>query len=39
LRRPLHLPTVLVQERGYLADDLTDNLESFLAGFSRGGTD
>ena len=32
----LHLPTVLVQEGGYLADELTDNLESFLRGFSCG---
>ncbi|HLZ67988.1 MAG TPA: histone deacetylase family protein [Aliidongia sp.] len=30
----LQLPTVLVQEGGYLADELTDNLESFLRGFT-----
>ncbi len=34
----LHLPTVLVQEGGYLADALTDNLESFLGGFAMGET-
>lgn len=31
----LKLPTVLVQEGGYLTDDLGDNLSSFLAGFTR----
>jgi len=29
----LHLPTVIVQEGGYLRDDLADNLTSFLTGF------
>ena len=32
----LGLPTVLVQEGGYLQDALGDNLRSFLAGFERG---
>ncbi len=30
----LELPTLLVQEGGYLSDDLGDNLRSFLDGFS-----
>ena len=30
----LQLPTVLVQEGGYLCDDLGRNLESFLGGFA-----
>lgn len=30
----LELPTLLVQEGGYLSDDLGDNLQSFLDGFS-----
>jgi len=32
----LGLPTVLVQEGGYLSDDLGDNLVQFLAGFEAG---
>lgn len=32
----LGLPTVLVQEGGYLSDDLGRNLVQFLAGFERG---
>lgn len=31
----LHLPTVLVQEGGYLSDDLGPNLVSALSGFER----
>jgi acetoin utilization deacetylase AcuC-like enzyme len=31
----LNLPTVMVQEGGYLTDDLGDNLSSFLTGFAR----
>jgi len=30
----LELPTLLVQEGGYLSDDLGDNLQSFLEGFT-----
>lgn len=30
----LNLPTVIVQEGGYLTDDLGDNLSSFLTGFA-----
>ena len=30
------LPTVLVQEGGYLSDDLGRNLAQFLDGFERG---
>ena len=30
----LGLPTVIVQEGGYLCDALSDNLTSFLAGFA-----
>ncbi|MGB5346237.1 MAG: hypothetical protein WBN23_08735, partial [Woeseia sp.] len=30
----LKLPTLLVQEGGYLCDELGDNLESFLRGFT-----
>jgi acetoin utilization deacetylase AcuC-like enzyme len=33
----LRLPTVLVQEGGYLSDELGDNLASFLQGFGRHG--
>jgi len=33
----LNLPTVLVQEGGYLSDDLGRNLVQFLAGFEEGG--
>jgi acetoin utilization deacetylase AcuC-like enzyme len=33
----LGLPTVLVQEGGYLSDDLGRNLVQFLAGFEEGG--
>jgi len=29
----LHLPTVLVQEGGYLSDELGENLYAFLRGF------
>ena len=32
----LNLPTVLVQEGGYLSDALGDNLNSFLCGFENG---
>ena len=32
----LNLPTVLVQEGGYLSDALGDNLNSFLGGFENG---
>jgi acetoin utilization deacetylase AcuC-like enzyme len=32
----LGVPTVIVQEGGYLCDGLGDNLESFLAGFAAG---
>ncbi len=32
----LELPTVLVQEGGYLSPELGDNLVSFLDGFARG---
>jgi len=32
----LGLPTVLVQEGGYLSDDLGRNLVQFLAGFEEG---
>ena len=32
----LGLPTVLVQEGGYLSDDLGRNLVQFLAGFEKG---
>ena len=32
----LGLPTVLVQEGGYLSDDLGRNLVQFLAGFEAG---
>ena len=32
----LGLPTVLVQEGGYLSDDLGHNLVQFLAGFKKG---
>jgi acetoin utilization deacetylase AcuC-like enzyme len=32
----LPLPTLLVQEGGYLCDGLGDNLQSFLAGFGAG---
>jgi len=32
----LRLPTVLVQEGGYLGDDLGRNLVQFLAGFEKG---
>jgi acetoin utilization deacetylase AcuC-like enzyme len=32
----LGLPTVLVQEGGYLSDDLGRNLVQFLAGFESG---
>ena len=32
----LGLPTVLVQEGGYLSDDLGRNLVQFLDGFERG---
>jgi acetoin utilization deacetylase AcuC-like enzyme len=32
----LRLPTVLVQEGGYLSDALGDNLSAFLSGFLRG---
>ncbi len=32
----LGLPTVLVQEGGYLSDDLGRNLVQFLAGFETG---
>ena len=32
----LKLPTVIVQEGGYLTDYLTDNLASFLTGFQKG---
>ena len=32
----LDLPTVLVQEGGYLSDDLGHNLVQFLAGFKKG---
>lgn len=32
----LHLPTVLVQEGGYLTDDLADNLAMFLTCFEGG---
>ena len=32
----LGLPTVLVQEGGYLGDDLGRNLVQFLAGFEKG---
>ena len=35
----LGLPTVLVQEGGYLSDALGDNLSAFLEGFRRGGND
>ena len=31
----LNLPTVMVQEGGYLTDDLGSNLSSFLTGFAR----
>jgi acetoin utilization deacetylase AcuC-like enzyme len=31
------LPTVLVQEGGYLSDELGDNLSSFLRGFAAHG--
>jgi acetoin utilization deacetylase AcuC-like enzyme len=31
----LKLPTVMVQEGGYLAPELGDNLASFLDGFTR----
>lgn len=34
----LNLPTVLVQEGGYLCDELGDNLASFLAGFAASRT-
>ncbi|TAJ25480.1 MAG: histone deacetylase family protein [Reyranella sp.] len=34
----LGLPTVLVQEGGYLGDDLGRNLVQFLAGFEKGRT-
>lgn len=33
----LRVPTVIVQEGGYLCDALGDNLASFLAGFGGGG--
>ena len=33
----LDLPTVLVQEGGYLSDELGDNLSSFLQGFAAHG--
>ena len=33
----LRLPTVIVQEGGYLCDELGDNLTSFLTGFRCGG--
>ncbi|TIW40544.1 MAG: histone deacetylase family protein, partial [Mesorhizobium sp.] len=29
----LGLPTVIVQEGGYLCDELSDNLNAFLTGF------
>ena len=32
----LGLPTVLVQEGGYLSDDLGQNLVQFLSGFEAG---
>jgi acetoin utilization deacetylase AcuC-like enzyme len=32
----LRLPTVLVQEGGYLGDDLGRNLVHFLSGFEAG---
>jgi acetoin utilization deacetylase AcuC-like enzyme len=32
----LRLPTILVQEGGYLGDDLGRNLVQFLAGFEKG---
>nr|WP_295469576.1 histone deacetylase family protein [Mesorhizobium sp.] len=32
----LRLPTVIVQEGGYLCDELGDNLTSFLTGFGSG---
>ena len=32
----LSLPTVLVQEGGYLSDDLGRNLVEFLSGFEKG---
>ena len=32
----LNLPTVLVQEGGYLSDALGDNLNRFLGGFENG---
>ena len=32
----LGLPTVLVQEGGYLSDDLGQNLVQFLSGFEKG---
>ncbi len=31
----LNLPTVIVQEGGYLCDELGDNLHSFLSGFEE----
>lgn len=34
----LGLPTVIVQEGGYLCDELGDNLHAFLAGFETGGS-
>ena len=33
----LGLPTVLVQEGGYLSDELGDNLYAFLQGFNAAG--
>jgi acetoin utilization deacetylase AcuC-like enzyme len=33
----LKLPTVIVQEGGYLTDYLSGNLASFLTGFQKGG--
>ncbi|MDO9414691.1 histone deacetylase family protein [Pararhizobium sp.] len=33
----LGLPTVIVQEGGYLCDELSDNLTSFLGGFANAG--
>ena len=32
----MNLPTVLVQEGGYLCDDLGTNLERFIDGFANG---
>jgi len=32
----LRLPTVIVQEGGYLCDALGDNLTSFLGGYEAG---